>query len=122
MILNVNQTTRHKTPANLSRPKQDMRADIDDNDGGKETPRSRTEAAPEHVDLNIPAQPMDIPSFLSQLKIYNGTFSDENFWRILIRPFVLIVSPVVSATHVKIWVVCVFIHSAMLSLRHGSSS
>ncbi|KAM5538336.1 hypothetical protein V8D89_007938 [Ganoderma adspersum] len=90
----VPETTRYKTLATLSPPKKAMQADINDKDAGKEMPPSRTEAAPEHVDLNIPARRMDIPSVLSQLKIYNGTFSDESFWKIFTRPFALIVSPV----------------------------
>ncbi|KAM5535242.1 hypothetical protein V8D89_011048 [Ganoderma adspersum] len=34
------------------------------------------------------------PTCLSQLKIYNGTFSDESIWRIFLQPFPFILSPV----------------------------
>ena len=35
------------------------------------------------------------PSLLSQLKIYNGTFSEESMWSLFLRPFPFILSPVV---------------------------
>ncbi|KAI0640296.1 MFS general substrate transporter [Trametes polyzona] len=34
------------------------------------------------------------PSYLSQLKIWHGTFSDESIWRIALRPFPFLLSPV----------------------------
>ncbi|KAM5542526.1 hypothetical protein V8D89_003985 [Ganoderma adspersum] len=48
--------------------------------------------------VNVLTPQMDAPSFLSQLRIFNGTFSDESFWKIFTRPFALIVSPV-GLTH-----------------------
>ncbi|PIL28608.1 MFS general substrate transporter [Ganoderma sinense ZZ0214-1] len=38
--------------------------------------------------------PSKLPTFLSQFKIYNGTFSDETIWRIFLRPFPFLLSPV----------------------------
>ena len=35
------------------------------------------------------------PSFFLQLKVYNGTFSDESLWKIFLRPYPFILSPVV---------------------------
>lgn len=35
------------------------------------------------------------PTYISQLKIWNGTFSDDNFFMILLRPLPLLLSPVV---------------------------
>lgn len=35
------------------------------------------------------------PSFLSSLKVYNGTFSDESVWKTFLRPFPFLLSPVV---------------------------
>ncbi|PIL28612.1 MFS general substrate transporter [Ganoderma sinense ZZ0214-1] len=35
-----------------------------------------------------------MPTFLSQFKIYNGTFSDESIWTIFLRPFPFLLSPV----------------------------
>lgn len=35
------------------------------------------------------------PTYLSQLKIWNGTFSDDNFFKILLQPLPLLLSPVV---------------------------
>ncbi|PIL31132.1 MFS general substrate transporter [Ganoderma sinense ZZ0214-1] len=51
------------------------------------------EVLEKHVDRAsvLPAKP---PPFLSQLRIYNGTFSDENLWKIFMRPFPLVLSPV----------------------------
>ncbi len=36
-----------------------------------------------------------LPSSSSRLKIYNGTFSDESVWKISLRPFPFLLSPVV---------------------------
>ncbi|PIL31085.1 MFS general substrate transporter [Ganoderma sinense ZZ0214-1] len=45
-----------------------------------------------HVDPSASAS--SPPSFFSQLKIYNGTFSDGSVWWIFLRPFPFILSPV----------------------------
>ncbi|KAM5531176.1 hypothetical protein V8D89_015146 [Ganoderma adspersum] len=45
-----------------------------------------------HFDPNAPSP--NPATFLSQLMIYNGTFSDESLWSIFFRPFTLIMSPV----------------------------
>ena len=50
---------------------------------------------PNHnVDPNALVSP-NPPLFLSQLKIYNGTFSEESMWSLFLRPFPFILSPVV---------------------------
>ncbi|TFY74253.1 hypothetical protein EWM64_g9759 [Hericium alpestre] len=36
------------------------------------------------------------PSYISQLKIWNGTFSDDPLWKIVLRPLPLLLSPVTS--------------------------
>ncbi|KAA1471601.1 MFS general substrate transporter [Dentipellis sp. KUC8613] len=36
------------------------------------------------------------PSYISQLRIWNGTFSDQPLWRIVLRPLPLLCSPVTS--------------------------
>ena len=41
------------------------------------------------------ARSRKLPTFLSQVKIYNGTFSDESIWKLSLRPFPFILSPVV---------------------------
>ena len=51
---------------------------------------------------------MSAPSLFSQLKVYNGTFSGESLWKIFIRPFVLILSPVVRVAHKFGSVLCTF--------------
>ena len=36
-----------------------------------------------------------LPTFFSRLRIFNGTFSDESLWKIFLRPFPFILSPMV---------------------------
>lgn len=89
--------------ASLSQDHRETPAEIHDEDTLKGIPR--TEVPQEKcidVDILAPGMDQDAPSFLSQLKIYNGTFSEENLWRIFTRPFALIASPVVSAAHLSI--------------------
>ena len=51
---------------------------------------------PNHnVDPNALVSP-NPPLFLSQLKIYNGTFSGESIWKIFMRSFPFVLSPVVG--------------------------
>ena len=77
-----------------------MRTDNYDEDTVKKTPQVET-ALEKHGDVNILTSQMGTPSFLSQLKIYNGTFSDKGLWMIFMRPFVLVRSPAVRTTHVR---------------------
>ena len=35
------------------------------------------------------------PTFISQLKVYNGTYSEQNVWKIFLRPLPFVLSPVV---------------------------
>lgn len=95
---------RRRESAGFSRDHGETRAEIHDEDTVKGVPR--TEAPQEKgidVDILTPRVDQDPSSFLSQLKICNGTFSEENLWRIFTRPFALIASPVVSAAHLSIW-------------------
>ena len=48
-----------------------------------------------HSDFDPNAASPNQATFFSQLKIYNGTFSDERLWSIIFRPFPLVLSPVV---------------------------
>lgn len=117
-ILNVNQTTRRRqAPAIISPHNQDTRADINDRIAINVKEMTRTETVTDRVNLNLATPQTDIPPFLSQLKVYNGTFSDESLWKIFTRPFALILSPVVSI-YLWISVVHVFIWQHP---RHGSS-
>ncbi|KAI0673992.1 MFS general substrate transporter [Trametes maxima] len=45
----------------------------------------------ESVDASTQPEP---PSYLSQLKIWHGTFTDESLWKIALRPFPFLLSPV----------------------------
>lgn len=38
-----------------------------------------------------------MPSYLSQLKIWHGTFTDVSMWKIFLRPFPFLLSPVVRS-------------------------
>ena len=59
-------------------------------------------ASEEHADLNAATHQISAHPFLSGLKVYNGTFSDENIWKIFMRPFMLILSPVVRVlAHIR---------------------
>ncbi|KAI1784320.1 MFS general substrate transporter [Ganoderma leucocontextum] len=63
---------------------------------GMAAPQALVPTAIEHVffendKTNIKKNP---PTFLRQLKIYNGTFSDESVWKIFLRPFPFVLSPV----------------------------
>lgn len=92
---NSTQTTYHRQiPA--TRPKKYVR---DENASDKESieKQPRSPGTPDvvirDVDRNVPsAKP---PTFLSQLKIYNGTFTDDSVWKIFFRPLPFVLSPVV---------------------------
>ncbi len=71
----------------------------------------------QHFDNAPHAKP---PTFLRQLKIYNGTFLEESAWKIFLRPFLFIVSPVVRVTLVAlVWVTSIYL---AISCRCGSYS
>jgi hypothetical protein len=38
----------------------------------------------------------DVPGYISQLRIWNGTFSDTRLFTIFIQPFPFVFSPIVS--------------------------
>ena len=54
------------------------------------------------------------PSFLSQLKVYNGTFCEESVWKIFLRPFPFLLSPVVR--HVQLYLGIVRINDLTMIL------
>ena len=61
-------------------------------DSGSE--KNLTDAEVESVGRSSPTHPP--PSiYLSLLRVWNGTFTDESIWRILLRPFPFLLSPVV---------------------------
>jgi hypothetical protein len=39
--------------------------------------------------------PRRAPSYISQLRIWHGTFSDEPLWRLVLRPLPFMLSPIV---------------------------
>ena len=45
------------------------------------------------------SRPSKEPTFVSQLKVYSGTFSEESLWKIFLQPFPFILSPVVRRMH-----------------------
>ena len=54
--------------------------------------KSSSEADVESVDQSPYPPP---PSYLSTLKLWHGTFTDESIWKIFLRPFPFLLSPVV---------------------------
>ncbi|PIL36496.1 MFS general substrate transporter [Ganoderma sinense ZZ0214-1] len=78
--------------------------DADDKDSIKKTARTPAtqDTEMQKPGLNAPTQ----PSFLSQLKIYNGTFSDESAWKIFARPFPFVLSPVTWFMFLSITSLC----------------
>nr|VWO95044.1 Cercosporin MFS transporter CTB4 (Cercosporin toxin biosynthesis cluster protein 4) [Ganoderma boninense] len=68
--------------------------DVGDKDSIKKIPSMRENRDTEAQDVDRHASLPKPPSFLSHLKIYNGTFSDESLWRIFVRPFPFLLSPV----------------------------
>nr|VWO94013.1 Multidrug transporter TPO1_2 (Clotrimazole exporter TPO1_2) (Drug:H(+) antiporter TPO1_2) (DHA TPO1_2) [Ganoderma boninense] len=62
-----------------------------------ESPGQRLNATAGNIDLHNDLLASDKATFRSHLKIYNGTFCDETVWRIFLRPFPLLLSPVACA-------------------------
>ena len=115
-IFDITQTMRRRQdPAKPSVHNRETCAGIYDHDTLKGEPHIEP-ASEEHANLNIPACRMAGPSFFSQLKVYNGTFSDEGLWAIFVRPFVLILSPVVCVVHVRLSVAHILIRRHPLDM------
>ncbi|PIL27048.1 MFS general substrate transporter [Ganoderma sinense ZZ0214-1] len=90
----VPETTYHRQGSDEDSASQDRH--ISDMDSVR-----KTAPTPETPGQNIEVQDVGRnaslpkpPSFLSHLKIYNGTFSDESLWKIFVRPFPFLLSPV----------------------------
>ena len=89
------QTTYHRETPTKSIHKDD--------DEGEKVPRKSAESddpedTPRNIDSSRAPPQTTGPSFLSQLKVYNGTFSDESVWKIFLRSFPFVFSPVVRTT------------------------
>ena len=57
--------------------------------------KSGAEVEIESVERSVYPPP---PSYVSTLKIWNGTFTDESLWKIFLRPIPFLLSPVVCST------------------------
>ncbi|EIM83258.1 MFS general substrate transporter, partial [Stereum hirsutum FP-91666 SS1] len=51
-------------------------------------------SSPNEATQHSRATPQPKPSYLSQLKVWNGTFSDEPLWKLVMRPLPFMCSPV----------------------------
>ncbi|KAM5538339.1 hypothetical protein V8D89_007941 [Ganoderma adspersum] len=60
----------------------------------EKAPRTSAESDVEIRNTGPCVSPPNAPSFLSQLKVYNGTFSNESVWKIFLRPLPFMLSPV----------------------------
>ncbi|KAI1791927.1 MFS general substrate transporter [Ganoderma leucocontextum] len=87
--------TTYRRQAPVIRPKRNH--DESSSDKGSITKTPRTPGTPDveiRTAMEQDAATPHPPTFLSQLKIYSGTFSDESVWKIFLRPLPLILSPV----------------------------
>ena len=82
-------------------PSSSYKSTVHDHSAGEgdaeKTPRTSAMSEVETHDFDHDALPTSStpPTFPSQLRIYNGTFSEESLWRIFLRPFPFLLSPVV---------------------------
>ncbi len=64
-----------------------------------------------------------MPSYLSQLRIWNGTFTDVSMWKIFLRPFPFLLSPVVRTrrfSHAALpFTLCLRVQTYFVFLSHG---
>ena len=77
--------------------RQKKKRDIDSGSMEKEVPVAEVES----VGRISPAHPAP-PSYISTLRIWNGTFTDESIWTIFLRPFPFLLSPVVGRPNIHI--------------------
>ena len=56
--------------------------------------KSGAEVEVESVERSVYPPP---PNYVSTLKIWNGTFTDESLWKIFLRPIPFLLSPVVCS-------------------------
>jgi len=78
------QTTYHRSSTG-----DNAKAKQDNNDKASTEEKESISASSENNTLKK-------PSYLSQLKIWHGTFSDESIVKIFLRPFPFLLSPVVG--------------------------
>lgn len=87
------QVTQFDDPEKLANIDTEKKSpSIDENEVESEdgAPASPSETAQRPGATSLPK-----PSYLSQLKIWNGTFSDEPLWKLVMRPLPFMCSPVV---------------------------
>ena len=97
--VNITQTTYHcTTPANTNTSASNRDGDPRSKGDDEKAPRTSAEPDAEMLDIEPSVSSPNPPSFLSQLKVYNGTFSRESIWKIFLRPLPFMLSPVVRTT------------------------
>lgn len=86
LLTDLTKTTYHRPQPVI----KDDTSVIDSDEKGEKSSSVAVDAASiEHQNFGSP------PKWTSQLKIYNGTFSKENFFKIFLRPLPFLLSPVV---------------------------
>ncbi|KAI1791956.1 major facilitator superfamily domain-containing protein, partial [Ganoderma leucocontextum] len=127
VFLFVPETTYHRQASPIhSNPTKHENGATDKVDIEK-TPRpsesTMSDAEIRNVHHNAPSS--NLPTFLSQLKIYHGTFSDESVWKIFLRPFPFILSPVtwfifLSFSMPTVWLTLVGLcSSTIFTVKYG---
>lgn len=76
--------------ANVETEKKSPSVDENEIESEESSPSS-----PNKATQHSRATPQPKPSYLSQLKVWNGTFSDEPLWKLVMRPLPFMCSPVV---------------------------
>ncbi|KAJ3476205.1 hypothetical protein NLI96_g11318 [Meripilus lineatus] len=84
----VPETTFHRLPATIADDKSSEQAEKASD--AEKSPTSIGEAPAYDSSVTQPQR----PSYRSELKIWNGSFSKQSFWRIFLRPIPFIFSPV----------------------------
>ena len=83
-VVHIQQTTFNRVEAVRHAAKRDAdRSSLE---------KPSADAEVESVDRVSQPRP---PTYVSQLKIWHGTFTDESIWKIFLRPFPFLLSPVV---------------------------
>ncbi|KAM5538316.1 hypothetical protein V8D89_007918 [Ganoderma adspersum] len=90
----VPETTYHRQAPTIHPKNPDQDESASDKESIAKQPHSPRKQDVEIRSVDRDAPSANPPTFLSQLKIYNGTFTDDSVWKIFFRPLPFILSPV----------------------------
>jgi len=85
------ETTFHRPSTSNETPTPETASESDDTEKGRPSLKESSSALQEEATPSLAVSP---PSYISQLRIWNGTFSNENLLKIFLRPFPFLFSPV----------------------------